>query len=121
MISHLSVWGATLIGLGMLTWSVRSVEHPPLQRAIAAVLFVANGLSIVMAVRGQGAGANELGWSMVALFVLLTLGFGALVVRRLRFVTASAGSDGETRPIPGDDESIAVGEDRGAHSRVVRA
>ena len=72
-------WGAALIGLGMLLWFVRSVREPSLQRKFALALFMTNGLSCVMAVRGQFAGANTFGWSTVALFFLLTMGFGAFM------------------------------------------
>jgi hypothetical protein len=72
-------WGAALIGLGMLTWFARSVRESALQRKFALALFITNGLSCVMAVRGQFAGANTFGWSTVALFFLLALGFGAFV------------------------------------------
>jgi hypothetical protein len=73
-------WGAALMGLGMLTWFARSVKESALQRKFALALFITNGLSCVMAVRGQFAGANTFGWSTVALFFLLTLGFGAFTL-----------------------------------------
>ena len=78
-------WGAALIGLGMLTWFARSVRESALQRKFALALFITNGLSCVMAVRGQFAGANTFGWSTVALFFLLALGFGAFMLIRPRF------------------------------------
>ena len=77
-------WGTTLIGLGMLTWFARSVRELALQRRFALALFVTNGLSCVMAVRGQFAGANTFGWSTVALYFLLALGFGAFVLIKPR-------------------------------------
>ena len=73
-------WGAALIGLGMLTWFARSVRESALQRRFVLALFITNGLNCVMAVRGQFAGANTFGWSMVALFFLLALGFGAFML-----------------------------------------
>jgi hypothetical protein len=77
-------WGVALIGLGMLTWFARSVKESALQRRFALALFITNGLNCVMAVRGQFAGANTFGWSMVALFLLLALGFGAFVLIKPR-------------------------------------
>ncbi len=73
-------WGAALIGLSMLTWFARSITETVLQKRFALALFITNGLSVVMAVRGQFAGANASGWSTVVLFSLLTLGFGAFLL-----------------------------------------
>jgi hypothetical protein len=69
-------WGASLIGLGMFSWFSRSIKESTLQRKFALTLFITNGLSCVMAVRGQFAGANNFVWSTVALYLLLTVGFG---------------------------------------------
>ncbi|MBN2609925.1 MAG: hypothetical protein JXB00_00040 [Bacteroidales bacterium] len=69
-------WGAALIGFGMLIWLARGTKDPGLQRKYALVLFIANGLSCVMAVRGQFAGANTFGWSTVGIFLLLSLSSG---------------------------------------------
>ncbi|MFC1868311.1 hypothetical protein ACFL0H_09280 [Thermodesulfobacteriota bacterium] len=73
-------WGAALIGLGLLTWFARSIMETVFQKKIALALFITNGLSVVMAVRGQFAGANTSGWSTVVMFSLLTLGFGAFLL-----------------------------------------
>jgi hypothetical protein len=74
-------WGAALIGFGMLTWLARSIEDPGLQRKYAIALFIANGLSCVMAVRGQFAGANTFGWSTVGIFLLFSLGSGVFMFK----------------------------------------
>lgn len=73
-------WGVTLIGLGMLTWFARGLSELALQRRYALALFITNGLSCVMAVRGQYAGANTYGWSTVVLYFLLALGFGTFML-----------------------------------------
>ena len=72
-------WGATLLGLGMLIWIARAINDPVLQRRISLALFVTNALSCVMAVRGQYAGANARGWSMVVLFGLLAVAYGVFI------------------------------------------
>jgi hypothetical protein len=72
-------WGAALIGLGLLTWFARSIMDLALQRKFALALFITNGLSVVMAVRGQFAGANSSGWSTVVLFLILTIGYGVFL------------------------------------------
>jgi len=69
-------WGASLIGLGMFSWFAKSIKESTLQRKFALTLFITNGLSCAMAVRGQFAGANNFGWSTVALYLLLTLDYG---------------------------------------------
>jgi hypothetical protein len=70
------LWGTALIGLGMLTWFARNTKEFGVQRAIALSLFITYGISCIIAIRGQFAGANDLGWSTVALYFLLALGFG---------------------------------------------
>lgn len=72
-------WGATLFGLGMLIWIARAINDRVLQRRISLALFVTNALSCVMAVRGQYAGANARGWSMVVLFGLLAVAYGVFI------------------------------------------
>ena len=69
-------WGAFLVGIGLLLWSVREVEDRAVQRAIALALTLTYGVSCTIAVRGQLAGANSTGWSTVVLFLLLALAFG---------------------------------------------
>lgn len=73
-------WGVALIGLGMLTWFVRSITEVALQKRIALALLITNGLSAAMAIRGQFAGANSSGWSTVVLFLLLTLCYGVFML-----------------------------------------
>lgn len=75
-------WGAALIGLGMLTWFARNIKEPALQKTFALSLFITNGISCVMAIRGQYAGANDFGWSTVALYSSLALVFGAFMLKK---------------------------------------
>ena len=69
-------WGATIVGLGMLIWISRTITDRLLQRRISLALFITNALCCVMAVRGQYAGANARGWSMVVLFGLFAVVYG---------------------------------------------
>ena len=73
-------WGVSLIGLGLLTWFVRSIAEVALQKRIALALLITNGLSGAMAIRGQFAGANSSGWSTVVLFLLLSLCWGVFML-----------------------------------------
>lgn len=77
-------WGATLVGLGMIIWFARGFTDRLLQRKLSIALFVTNVLSCIMAFRGQYAGANARGWSMVVLFGLLALAYGAFTLIKLR-------------------------------------
>lgn len=88
-------WGVTLVGLGLLTWFARATEARGTQRALAAALFVFHVLSCAIAVRGQQAGASDMGWSNVALFLLLALAFGYLCLVGLR---PSSGRKGPENP-----------------------
>lgn len=91
-------WGATLIGLGLLTWLARFIETRGTQRALAASLFAYHGLSCVIAVRGQYAGANDMGWSTVGLFLLLALAFGYFCLVGLRRAPVHSPLDTEPDP-----------------------
>jgi hypothetical protein len=82
-------WGATLLGLGMLTWFARNTKEPGVQKALALSLFITYGMSCFLAIRGQFEGANSLGWSTVALYVLLTPGFGYFRFMKLRRLNQS--------------------------------
>ena len=75
-------WGAGLVGLGLLAWATRNIGDGGTQNAVLRALIVANALNCVIAVRGQYAGANVLGWSNVLLFVLFTLAFGFIFLRK---------------------------------------
>lgn len=77
-------WGAFLFGLGLLTWSARKTEERGAQKGIASSLIITYGFSCAIAVKGQFAGANNMGWSTVALFLLLASGFAYLRLGRLR-------------------------------------
>jgi hypothetical protein len=84
-------WGAALMGLGLLTWFARRAENPDSRKAIALSLFITYAASCVIAVRGQFAGANRLGWSTVALFLLLALAYGWLVATRSHSLETHSG------------------------------
>ena len=77
-------WGATLIGIGMLTWFARNIRESGVQKAFALSLFIAYAMSCIMAIRGQFAGANSFGWTTVALYFLLALSFGYFQFVKLR-------------------------------------
>lgn len=73
-------WGVALIGIGMLSWFVRGINELALQKKIAIVLLITNGLSSIIAVRGQYAGANASGWTTVVTFFILALCYGIFLL-----------------------------------------
>ena len=69
--------GASLVGYAFLTWSARDAADSGARRAIVFALFVGESIGFIMALIGQLAGVvNMLGWSTVAVYLLLALGFG---------------------------------------------
>ena len=70
------LFGAALIGFAILNWFARSVTDREAQQAILLANLASDTVGFVMALIGQLAGiANALGWSTVALYLLLALGF----------------------------------------------
>ncbi len=71
------LFGAALIGYGMLTFLARNAEESKARRAIVLALFISDVVGFIVALQGQFSGAvNALGWSTVAIYLLLALGFG---------------------------------------------
>ncbi len=71
------LFGAALIGYGMLTFLARNAEESKARRAIVLALFISDVVGFIVALQGQLSGAvNALGWSTVAIYLLLAMGFG---------------------------------------------
>jgi hypothetical protein len=70
-------FGVCLIAIGMLTWFARSVSDAKAQRAIMQALFIGDVLGLIVALMGMLSGVlNTLGWLTVALYLILSLGYG---------------------------------------------
>ncbi len=70
------LFGAALIGYAILTWQVRKTADSDARRAIVLALFISDGVAFVLALMAQLKGlVNSLGWSTVAIYLLLALGF----------------------------------------------
>jgi hypothetical protein len=70
------LFGAALLGYAILTWSVRQAGDSDARRAIVLALFISDGVAAVLALIAQLKGqVNALGWSTVAIYLLLGLGF----------------------------------------------
>jgi uncharacterized protein involved in cysteine biosynthesis len=69
--------GAAFLAFAALTWMVRNAPESEVRRAILLALFIGNGIGFVISLIGQlGGVVNALGWSTVAIYLLLALGFG---------------------------------------------
>ena len=70
-------FGASLIGFGLLTWTARNATDSDARKAIVFALFVADGTGFIVALMGQLSNVlNQLGWSTVVIYLLLTFGWG---------------------------------------------
>jgi hypothetical protein len=70
------LFGALLIGMAILNWFARNVTDPVARRAVVLGNLAGDVVGFVVILMGQLAGiANALGWSNVAIYLLLTLGF----------------------------------------------
>jgi hypothetical protein len=70
------LFGAALIGYAVLTWSARTAGESDARRAIVFALFIGDAVAFVLALMAQLKGlVNNLGWSTVAIYLLLAIGF----------------------------------------------
>jgi hypothetical protein len=70
------LFGAALISLAVLNWLARNVTGPEARRALVLANLAGDVVGFVVILLGQLAGvANALGWSNVAIYLLLALGF----------------------------------------------
>jgi hypothetical protein len=71
------LFGAALIAIGLISWQSRNAADSDARKAIILAFFIADGIGFVIALIGQ---LNEvvgpLGWLTVAIYFLLSLGFG---------------------------------------------
>jgi len=71
------LFGAALIGYAVLTWLARNVGDSDARKAIVLALFISEMIGFIAALIGQVNGVvNALGWSTVAIYLILALGFG---------------------------------------------
>jgi hypothetical protein len=70
------LFGAALIGFAVLNWFARDVTDPAGRQAVVLSNLVGDAVGFVVILLGQLSGiANALGWTSVALYLLLVLGF----------------------------------------------
>jgi len=70
------LFGALLIGLAVLNWFARNVTDPAARQAVVFGNLTGDVVGFVVILIGQLAGiTNALGWSSVAIYLLLALAF----------------------------------------------
>jgi hypothetical protein len=73
------LFGAALLAFAVVTWLVRNAADSPERQAIILGLFVGDVVGFVASLLAQLAGvSNALGWSTVAIYLILAVGFGYL-------------------------------------------
>ena len=83
--------GVELAGFGILAWLVRNLIEFHIQRLVLLAFFITDGAGFVVSLLAQLAGIlNALGWSIVLIYLLLSLAFGYLYIA------------GTNRPIAGE-------------------
>ncbi len=69
--------GAAFVGFAVLTWSARNANDSTARRAIVLALFIGNAAGFAVALIGQVNNVvGALGWSTVAIYLLLAIGYG---------------------------------------------
>ena len=76
-------FGAALVQLGLVLYLIRDVGDPRTQRGVVIGSFIGSVAGLVVALTGQFWGLiNQFGWSTVAIYGLLTLGYGSIMFGR---------------------------------------
>ncbi len=71
------LFGTALLGFAVLTWFARNAGDSEARQAIVMGIFVSEAAAFIVALLGQLGGVlNALGWSAVAIHLLLALGYG---------------------------------------------
>ncbi|MEE8186464.1 MAG: hypothetical protein V3T99_02240 [Nitrososphaerales archaeon] len=70
-------FGGAVLGIGLLAWFAKNTEDSEARKAIVLAFFLSNLVGIAVSIHGQLTGeANQLGWSTVAIYILLAAGYG---------------------------------------------
>jgi len=75
------LFGASLLGLGLLNWFARDFSDKSAQQGITLANLVSDAIAFIFSVIAQTGGVpgvNALGWSTVAIYLILALGFAYL-------------------------------------------
>ena len=70
------LFGAALLGYALLTWAARNAGPSDARGAIVFALFVSDAIAFVVSLIAQTRHVvNQMGWSTVAIYLVLALGF----------------------------------------------
>ena len=73
-------FGAALVQLGLVLYLIRDVPDLRTKRGVVIGSFIGSVAGLVVALTGQFWGlVNQFGWTTVAIYGLLTLGYGSYV------------------------------------------
>ena len=73
--------GVELAGYGILSWLLRNLIEFHVQRLVLLAFFITDATGFVVSVLSQLDGRmNSLGWSIVLIYLLLSLAFGYLYI-----------------------------------------
>lgn len=71
--------GAAFIIVAIISWAARSAPASPLRGGVVLGFFIGDAIGFIVSLLAQLKGfANALGWSTVAIYLLLALAFGYL-------------------------------------------
>lgn len=75
------LFGAALLGFGVLNWSARSWDEGAATQAVLTANLAADAIGFIFSLIGQLGGVpgvNALGWSTVLIYLILAAGFAYL-------------------------------------------
>ena len=71
------LFGAALIAIALVCWLSRNAADSDARKAIVFSIFIADAIGFIVALIGQlNNVVNSLGWLTVAIYFLISLGFG---------------------------------------------
>lgn len=71
------LFGAALIAIGLISWQSRNITDVNALKVITLSFFIADVIGFIIALVGQlNNVVNALGWLTVAIYLLLSIGFG---------------------------------------------
>ena len=69
-------FGVALVSVGLLTWFARNITDPNTYRAFIVSQLIANVVGLIVSILGTLSSVmNVMGWSAVAIYLLLGLGY----------------------------------------------
>jgi membrane-bound ClpP family serine protease len=76
-------FGVALVQVGLILYLIRDVADQRAQRSVVLGSFIGSVAGLVVALTGQFWGlVNGLGWSSVAIYVFLLVGYGSFIFGR---------------------------------------